>query len=450
MKRIGLMLLLLMPMFVHAKPAELTLTLRDAILLALRYNPTVQTAEIQRVVDKYSLEVANYAFEWQYALNASAQYSDTRASGARSDSQSYSVTPSAKITTAIGTQVTATMGNNTSNRGSQYNPGASLNVTQPLLRGFGRDVTLRPLYDAYDNQIVNRLNLKKTVISTITTVISQYISLLQAQYSLQSQERTLQEALRQLQQGRLKVKAGKMAAADLIEPEACIANQRLQLSQAKNALEQSRLTLLNTIGLDPSVRIIIKQEVQLPNEEIPKLPIAQKLILQNDINYQMALIQRRIDERALLFAKDNLRAQLNLIAQGTMGGGTSGGRNAGFASLANNDNRTSSVKLEFSIPIDNKPLQQAFLQAKVTLQKDDINLRQQRWMLETTIMNALRDLEAKRQQVMLAEQASHLAARSLDIAEKKLRLGLGTTFETTTLRNKLLAVEVQTINARMW
>src|SRR5262245_53623053 len=45
------------------KPIKLSL--RDAIMLALRCNPTIVNAELDRISQKFNLIVADHQFEWQ-------------------------------------------------------------------------------------------------------------------------------------------------------------------------------------------------------------------------------------------------------------------------------------------------------------------------------------------------------------------------------------------------
>jgi hypothetical protein len=48
------------------------LHLREAILLALRYNPNIRNAELDRIIQRYQLRLAYNEFELQYALAGSA------------------------------------------------------------------------------------------------------------------------------------------------------------------------------------------------------------------------------------------------------------------------------------------------------------------------------------------------------------------------------------------
>ena len=61
------------------------MSLREAILLALRYNPNIQNAELDRIIQRYQLRLANNEFELQYALGASGVIQKSTFNGVGSD-----------------------------------------------------------------------------------------------------------------------------------------------------------------------------------------------------------------------------------------------------------------------------------------------------------------------------------------------------------------------------
>ena len=61
------------------------LGLKEAILLALRYNPNIQNAELDRIVQVYQLRLAHNEFELQYALGASGEVQRSTFSGVGSE-----------------------------------------------------------------------------------------------------------------------------------------------------------------------------------------------------------------------------------------------------------------------------------------------------------------------------------------------------------------------------
>src|SRR5882762_5038319 len=90
-------IILLFTPTVSLAAAPQQLTLRDAVLLALRYNPSVQNEEIQRIVDKFNLRLAQNEYEVNYALTGSANYNNTTQSNATSISNTYTLTPTATL-----------------------------------------------------------------------------------------------------------------------------------------------------------------------------------------------------------------------------------------------------------------------------------------------------------------------------------------------------------------
>ncbi len=136
------------------------LSLREAILLSLRYNPNIQNAELDRIVQRYQLRLAHNEFELQYALGGTAAIERTHYTGAgNATTKSYIATPEINLKTKTGTEVKLNMDNTIQSYGN-YNPLLNLSLTQPLLRGFGRSVTEANLRDAIDNEWLNKINLK--------------------------------------------------------------------------------------------------------------------------------------------------------------------------------------------------------------------------------------------------------------------------------------------------
>ena len=136
----------------------LRLTLREAILLALRYNPNIQNAELERIIQRYQLRIAHNQFELQYALAGTAAIENNHYSRVGSAvTRSYIATPEFELKTKLGTQASLKMDNTVAAIGN-YNPLLTFSLTQPLLRGFGIEVNEAALNDAIEAENLNKLN----------------------------------------------------------------------------------------------------------------------------------------------------------------------------------------------------------------------------------------------------------------------------------------------------
>jgi len=161
----------------HAQKSR-HLTLREAILLALRYNPNIQSAELDRIIQRYQLRLAHNEFELQYALAGTALVEKSTYSGVgNATTNRYLGTPEFNLKTKLGGQVSLSMDNNVAGIGG-YNPLMNFTYTQPLLRGFGKAVNEASLLDAEDADWLNQLNLTQSVIDQVTQVITAYRSLI--------------------------------------------------------------------------------------------------------------------------------------------------------------------------------------------------------------------------------------------------------------------------------
>ena len=143
------------------------LSLNEAIALALRNNPQIRSAELQRIIDKFALEVARNQFLPQYSFDTSATYSN-------GTKPFYTTNPKATLETPLGTAIGLGVSNQV-NAGRETT--AFIEVTQPLLRGFGPQVTGANYKNAFNQEIINRLNFKETLMETITNVVQAYYKL---------------------------------------------------------------------------------------------------------------------------------------------------------------------------------------------------------------------------------------------------------------------------------
>ena len=172
----------------------LHLSLREAILLALRYNPNIQSAELDRIIQRYQLRLAHNAYELQYALAGTAMATNASYSGIGSArTKSYLATPEFNLRNIYGLETSLGMDNNVNTDGN-YNPLVHFSLRQPLLRGFGRKANTVGLMDSIDMEALNKLSLNQSVMDQITQVIFAYRLVILNTNNLQIQHRQLMEA----------------------------------------------------------------------------------------------------------------------------------------------------------------------------------------------------------------------------------------------------------------
>ncbi|GJM07273.1 MAG: transporter [marine bacterium B5-7] len=434
-------LLCILPSLVLATPVNLHMSLHEAILLGVRMNLAIRSAELQRVTDKFSLAEAHNQFVPQYSLAGTSSMTNAVSnSGPHSLSWASTLTPKATLDTALGTGFTLSMDNTYTNRDDatdSYNPAVTLKVTQPLMRGFGKKIVLAALNKAEATELNNRLSFKNTIISQVNTIITDYLSLIKDKRNLVIQQQAVSKDQDNLNAFKAKIKAGVSAPSDLSDIQTTLFQDKLALVSAKNTEDSDRQKLLTDLGLDPNAKISIDDTLDLTHYQIPTLLKSQHVAKSHNISYQQALITLGINEISLAQAEDDGRWKLDLSAQSTYGGGASDGRNAGLRSLTNGSNTEEQVALTLDIPIDNFSIKQAIANARITVGKQQISVKQSRWSLQTQVINSLRQLNSDREQIKLAKRRLVYAKKSYEAIKKKVSVGRSTTFELTSKASDL-------------
>ena len=285
--------------------APRTLSLNEAIALALRYNPDVKSAELQRILDKFSLEIVKqqYGVVWNpITLTSTIQ---NRAAPIWSAGVGFGVTAPS------GTAVTYTHANNLLGGNAGVN---TLSITQHLLKGFGLAVNSINYQNGIDNEKIARLAFKDSVINTVVAVIGAYRTLVSAYNSLEASKATLVSTKQQVKMAELQVKAGELSSNDLVQQEASLESYRLSVVSQENALRQAYQSFLSSIGLISSANILIDRTIQVKKEKIPSISRCIELALKHNIKYQTAVITLRETKRALITAEDARKWTLDMTS----------------------------------------------------------------------------------------------------------------------------------------
>ncbi|MEO8401998.1 MAG: TolC family protein [Gammaproteobacteria bacterium] len=449
----SLVILLSLATVCHAqteKPRELSLN--EAILLAVRENPNVQTSQLSYVQQKFALEIQQWQFQPHFAIQASKTTTQTYSvtPGGYVTTNATGIQPSVSLLTPLGTQVSLSASNSLSDH---YNPGLSLQVMQPLMRGFGRPIVEAALYNARDSEKISRLGVEGTLRSTITSVINAYLDVISAKNTLKIDQEALNRSEESVRQTKLFIKAGHKAGVELVAVQADAASAEARIENDKNNLDQARYALLSTIGIDPSTNVGVSSvdvTKLIKKYQIPTLDEAKEMILENDIQYQTDQITLHGSvQRSVLQAEDNTRWQLNLTANANAGNSTGGGPNAGLNSLVNGVNQTDSATLNLTIPIDDRPAKLALASAKIALREAEIALKQEKWGKETSVINGWNTIYSAERAEQFAENAERLQEQTYKVSFQKYSFGLIDSLELQTAQQQFSAAQQALLGARV-
>lgn len=414
------------------------ITLRDAILLALRHNPAIETAELSRITDKYSWLLAKRAFVPKYTLGGAMNFGTGQV-------PSYSFNPSVSIKTPIGTQLNLGY-SNTITGGQNIKFGTvTFSATQPLLKGFG-EVNKFALRNAYDAELSARLSFKQSIISTVDSVINSYRSLVQDYNSLKTQKQNLKASEITLKQNELKVKVGQQARSNLVIQRASLESNRLSYVQQQQSVRRDYLSFLQVLGLTLSAKLNIDKNIHIRGYKVPSKKAAIKIALAHNTGYRTSVIQLRSAERSVITAKNNRLPTLNAAVTQTYQSGMSGG---GFMPIGSAGTSSTAYTLTWSIPVDDVEGKSAEVGAEIGLEKAKIALEQAKEMLITTVTNDIEDIKNTREQVAIGQRTVELDRIAYKNSRTRLHYGQATQFEVTQDQNTLLNDQISLIGSKI-
>ncbi|MBD2232010.1 TolC family protein [Phormidium tenue] len=424
------------------------LTLPDLLNLTLAGNRELRNQALGRIVQRQQLAAAEQTFNPR--LTPTLRVDATRR---RSDDSGFiESTPGSVLLggsdtdldqqVRLDTTLTTRLGTSFELGLTPFEDGSPLQfrVSQPLLRGFGTAVNEAPLNQARLSETRNQLALRSTVIDTLTTAILSYNNLINAQAKVEIQAQALERRQQQLDIVQALVEAGRRAPIDLFEPERSLADAQRSLVDAQNQLDQANSTLLNLIGTDRNLRFVASVETiaelftaaaaQLATYQPEALVI---LALDQRTDYRQAQLQRQQQELDLLVAQDNLRWQLDAVADGTLG-----------------DRSRSAVGLVASRTFGDPQPETNRVASDITLQQQDNTLAQLQDEIRNDVIAGLSSAQSSLRQVVAAERATLNARLQLAADQEQFRLGRSNTlFQLIDQEEALVTAETNELAARI-
>lgn len=413
------------------------LTLGEAILLALRMNPSVRSSELQRVTDKYQVEIAHNEFEPQYQLT----FSNTMTNRG---TPTYTGNAGMTVKTPIGTQIGVAYTTPFQGASGQ----GTLTISQPLLRGFGF-VNRIPWLDALSNDSIARLMFKNAVMLVVQQVIVTYRNLVQDYNQLAIQKATVKQAEEQVHQAELRYKAGKVAHSELIQHNANLETTRLSAIQQKNQLQRDYQNFLSALGLVPTANLQVEKKIDVHLYKVPGLKNCIRLALQNNIAYQKALKQLNVTRRAILTAKDARRIKLDANFTGAIGDVS------GITTFSGDSTTTTlfqpgpTVGFDLVVPIDDVKAKANWVQSKIAYEQAKLALKKQKDDLVRRVMTLWKQLEIQQKQIAIARRAVDYKRQSYEDATLKFRYGRSSAFQVTELQSQLLRQQTNLVGIKI-
>jgi outer membrane protein len=361
----------------------------------------------------------------------------------------------------------------TSATDSRYNPQLSSNlsarIVQPLLRNFKTDSFRQQIETTQNNQVIADLGLRERVTVTSQAVRNAYFDLIGAIEGHKVAVQSLELAQDQLKSNRTKVEVGTLAPIDIIEAEAEVASNEEAVINAeariKSVEDRLRYLILNpsqpdfwTMRIEPT-----DAPAMTPIAIDVDAAIANALAQRTDI----ARLKKQLDniDVGIKFAQNQKMPGLDLTANYNVIGvaGTQLEFGQGFpppvlntsirsfkdalTDVFGQDFRTWSVALAFSYPLGTSQADATLASNRLQRQQGAVSLRDLELQVATGVRDAARQVETNVKRVEATQKARDRAERRLEAENKRMTVGLSSTFQLFQAQRDLARQRQQEVNA---
>lgn len=324
-----------------------TLTLREAIELAMENNRDIEVSRKTVTIAEFDLAAARGAYQPRLSGQVYYDRSTTPNVSIFSNNQKTTVgtiTGNASLqayASNYGTVFTGAFNNSrisTDNPISilspQYNTGLSFSVTQPLFRGRKFDQQRRSIEIAKRNISLTDTQFRQRSIEIVATVEKAYWDLTYSLRNLQVQRDAVRDAKAQLEHNRRLVEEGQLAPIDIVASETQVANFEQAVYDALNVVNTTENAIKNL--LSPNRNGNIWNEALTPTDSVeitsPRVTLteAMDLAIENRPEIEVNKTQKDINSLDQRLYREQKKPQIDFVASYNTSG-IGGSQNPNFS-----------------------------------------------------------------------------------------------------------------------
>ncbi len=373
-------------------------------------------------------------------------------------------------------QFTLDASRQTTNAFTNYNPQLGSNFagsyTQPLLRGFKIDTFRQQVLTSRNNQVIADIQLREQITLTSYAVRFSYYDLVGAIEGLKVAQLSLDLARQSLKDNQTRVEVGTMAPIDIIEAQAEVASNEEAVIQAEARIstvqDRLRALVLNptqedfwSVRLEPGdaptvtpVNIDIETAVQNALANRTDIARQRKLNDNVEVNLQFNQNQRMpaldlvasynligLAGTQFVFDPDSQTFPPSILSQSQRS------FTDALSDVFGNDFRTWSVQFQFSYPIGRSVSDAALASNRLQRQQGSSDLRNLELQVVTAVRDSGRQVATNLKRVEATGKARQFAERRLEAEQKRMTVGLSSTFALFQAQRDLARQRQNELNA---
>lgn len=444
----------LVPLAAHSAGEPLSLTLHEAIRMAVEKNLDVR-AELYNPA-QFEADINRNRAIYEPVIDLKTSFTDSTSSsvvqgGMASNSESFVLDTS--ISSLFWTGARAGLYyNNGYIGGGQSNSipdywyselGAS--ISQPLLKNAGREATELAINVSRLSKFASLERFNSRLLETVAAVRNEYYKLHSLREELQVKKVSLELARKILSDTQARVRAGVLPAMEILNAEFGSVTREKELIDAERAVSDQLDVLRRLLQIDN--RGVELLTIDLPPREL--YAVVEKEALRKaydrpDIREQKRNIE--ISELQTRVYSSRTRPDLSLTASAGLSGRDSAYQR-NLDKLVTFDYPVWSVGLNFSYPLGNGAAENDYRRSRLKTEQIALQIRSLEEGVANDVKAAIRAIGTGFKQIDVADRGRAFAEERLRAFIRKNEVGLATTRDLLDVENDLAAAKSNQIKA---
>ncbi len=406
---------LAMPLQSRATEQGITLTLAQAMTVALKYNQQLRLTDDLVRSAEVSFWQKKDNFLPEVSVDGSAGINHKQgATGAGRDYRDLSAEVAARVN---------------------------------LFNGFGDKAALDQASETLAAQQKTYTRQQQTL---VFDTVSAYLQAVKNLEQIQVAQQTLEDNQRQLADIEAYYRVGRRPVTDVYRQQAETARARSELLDAKRDYQVSKLTLLQTLGVVTTTQFEVTMPEHAALDDSPATDIAD--LIRQAMEHRPDLLAKAKAQRAAEAQERVARAgalpTLDLTAG--VGTGFDSRDDNGFGSQMDKDNLYGKAGLTLSIPLFDRHLTRNEVSlARINRHSVDLESEQLQRQVEVEIGQAVQEYLTAADQVEVAMAQLTYAQQALDSTEQRYRVGAATLTELTDARSTFVEARYALVEAQI-
>lgn len=431
-------------------PRTLQLSLKDSIGRALqknfeiqveRFNPQIRDQDIVREEAAFDLSVfadADANFERTPSISALSQIEERQVESQMAD---VGVRQRFKTGTEYGVSFETIRSKDNAafiRFAPAYIPRLNLTLRQNLLKNFGVNTNTTAIRVARNDREVSEFAFKDQVIQTISEVQNLYWEFVFSIQDLEVKHQSLGLAQDLLRKNRIQVEVGTLAPIEIIQAEASVASREADVIVAERLAQDNEDLLKRVINLDPGEWDVPLEPTDEPpfEEKSPALKENYQAALKNRPDHAQAKLDLETKTLEVSFERNQLLPTVDL--KGSFGlNGLEDSFTESLSDFGTGDFFSWEVGVAFDYPFGNRVAKSRLTQRRLEVNQAQTSLDSLKQQIFLEVREAVRRVETDQKRVSATRAARVLSERKLEAEEKKLEVGLSTSFNVLEFQEDL-------------